>query len=170
MQKYPYETAQTSYGTIYRIPNDTNGNPRYIVAGENINALSISDKNRRQAGLRAYNKWKFQGFFSFSTYGPLEDHLYWIKSGIDARAKIEKEKDQYTLYLVASYNRTFEIIDTLESKDFTDRHALTAEKRRLYQEYQLAYHGYTDFSWSVLSNLPPSLKKEIKAELAQNNI
>lgn len=161
MQKYPYETAQTKYGTVYRIKNDTNGNPRYIIASYQINATNISNKNRREAGLRYYNKGQYINYLSFSTYGPLEDHLYWIKTGIDARAKIELEKTYFTLYLIASYNRTFEIIETLESKDFTDRHELAKEKRRLSNEYQIAYNGYTDFSWRVLSNLPARLRKEI---------
>lgn len=83
----------------------------------------------------------------------------------------QKRKDEIDSirYLIGKSNNIYEVIDTLDSRDFPDIHSLTQEKKRLRLEYIQCYTTYNDITWRVLSNLPARLKKEIKEEIEQNN-
>lgn len=66
-------TIKTTEGTqeisVYRIDNDVNGNPRYLVHFLSLGLEDyVSTKLTRQAGLKIYRGKQFGGGFVFQSY------------------------------------------------------------------------------------------------------
>jgi hypothetical protein len=69
--------------SVYRIDNDVNGNPRYII---HYLALGLRDhvstKKTREAGLRIYHGRLFGGGFTFTSYN-IESSVKWIVGALE---------------------------------------------------------------------------------------
>ena len=63
---------------VYRVNNDINGNPRYVVSWLSLGLPEYkSTKKTRDAGLKIYRGKDFGGGFVFQSYS-LESDIEWI--------------------------------------------------------------------------------------------
>ena len=66
---------------VYRINNDINGNPRYIVSWIGLGLPEYrSTKKTREAGLSIYRGKQFGGGFVFQSYSIDADIAYMLKA------------------------------------------------------------------------------------------
>lgn len=75
-----------SYVQVFRISNDVNGNPRYLIHYLNL-GLEIyeSTKQTRKAGFKIYRGKNFDGGFVFSSYSVESDinQMYKMLHGME---------------------------------------------------------------------------------------
>ena len=67
--------------TAYRVNNDANGNPRYVISWMELDLPGYySTKKTRSAGLKVYRGNDFGGGFVFQSYNVLHSIEYIIKT------------------------------------------------------------------------------------------
>ncbi len=75
--------AKKAFYNFYRIGNDINGNPRYVVSWLSLGLRNYASNNlTKKAGLRKYKSKLFGGGFVFTSYNIQSDAMYFESLGL----------------------------------------------------------------------------------------